>query len=339
MNKQEFLAALRAGLSGLSEQEIHLSVDFYREIIEDHMEDGLAEEAAVAAVGSVEEIVGCIRAESQPPNHTNTHTQNQAVALNSCVVNQPFSNIAIDSADCTIRLLPATDGACRVSYRHLAQVGHIITVGQDTLTIRQQDKRSWLERLRGNWGGGEIEVYLPGTVYRNLNIRTASGTVEIPNNFVFDSAILHVVSGNVSCSGGVRERLEVKTVSGRISLEGLCSPCLQLWAKTISGHIELIRISCDSLTATSTSGAMKFTSLAAEASLRATNISGKMVLTDCDAGSLELKTISGRISANLRTPKVFSAHSVSGQVSVPPTSSGGPCKITTTSGSITCTIQ
>lgn len=57
MSKQKFLARLRKGLSGLPRENIEERVAFYSEMIDDQMEDGLSEEEAVSAVGSVDEIV------------------------------------------------------------------------------------------------------------------------------------------------------------------------------------------------------------------------------------------------------------------------------------------
>ena len=57
MRKQEFLEKLHMGLSGLPQDEIRERLTFYREMIDDHMEEGLSEEEAVAAVGSIDEIV------------------------------------------------------------------------------------------------------------------------------------------------------------------------------------------------------------------------------------------------------------------------------------------
>lgn len=60
MTKQAFLAALRDGLCGLPQSDIEEHLGFYAEMIEDRMEDGLTEEEAVAAIGSVEEIAAQI---------------------------------------------------------------------------------------------------------------------------------------------------------------------------------------------------------------------------------------------------------------------------------------
>ena len=57
MNKQEFLARLREGLSGLPQDDVEERLAFYSEMIDDRMEEGLSEEAAVAEIGPIETIV------------------------------------------------------------------------------------------------------------------------------------------------------------------------------------------------------------------------------------------------------------------------------------------
>ena len=57
MNKQDFLEKLRQGLAGLPQEDIEERVLFYREMIEDRMEEGCPEEEAVSRVGEVEEII------------------------------------------------------------------------------------------------------------------------------------------------------------------------------------------------------------------------------------------------------------------------------------------
>ena len=56
MNKYEFLAQLRKQLELIPEEDARASVDYYAEMIDDRMEEGLSEEAAVAAIGDVKEI-------------------------------------------------------------------------------------------------------------------------------------------------------------------------------------------------------------------------------------------------------------------------------------------
>ncbi len=63
MTKLQFLISLNDKLSSLPKEEAEERLRFYSEMIEDRMEEGLSEEDAVAAVGSVDEIA----AEILPP--------------------------------------------------------------------------------------------------------------------------------------------------------------------------------------------------------------------------------------------------------------------------------
>lgn len=67
MNKHEFLYSLREKLSGFSEADINDYIEYYSEMIDDRMEEGLSEEKAVAEMGSPEEIASRIISESSFP--------------------------------------------------------------------------------------------------------------------------------------------------------------------------------------------------------------------------------------------------------------------------------
>lgn len=56
MDKNTFLSELQKRLKGLPEEDVQRTLEYYREMIEDRMEEGLSEEEAVANIGSVEEI-------------------------------------------------------------------------------------------------------------------------------------------------------------------------------------------------------------------------------------------------------------------------------------------
>ena len=56
MDKNTFLQTLQKRLKGLPEEDVLRTLDYYREMIEDRMEEGLTEEEAVADMGAVDEI-------------------------------------------------------------------------------------------------------------------------------------------------------------------------------------------------------------------------------------------------------------------------------------------
>lgn len=66
MTKLDFILKLHERLSDLPHNEVEERLTFYIEMIEDRMEEGLPEEAAVAAVGSIDEIAAQIKADISP---------------------------------------------------------------------------------------------------------------------------------------------------------------------------------------------------------------------------------------------------------------------------------
>ncbi len=64
MNKQEFLAKLKRGLSGLPQNDLEERLSFYEEMIDDRVEEGLTEEAAVNEIGDIDEIISQIISET-----------------------------------------------------------------------------------------------------------------------------------------------------------------------------------------------------------------------------------------------------------------------------------
>ena len=67
MTKQKFQIALTHALAGLPEEDILRTVEYYSEMIDDRMEDGVPEDEAVAAVGTVEEIATQVLSEVSLP--------------------------------------------------------------------------------------------------------------------------------------------------------------------------------------------------------------------------------------------------------------------------------
>lgn len=69
MTKVSFILALHERLSDLPKADVEERLRFYSEMIEDRMEEGVSEEAAVAAVGTVEQIAEQIRADFIPEEY------------------------------------------------------------------------------------------------------------------------------------------------------------------------------------------------------------------------------------------------------------------------------
>lgn len=64
MNKREFLNSLGARLTGLPDEDAARYLDYYSEMIDDRVEEGMSEEEAVADLGSIESIFSSVIAET-----------------------------------------------------------------------------------------------------------------------------------------------------------------------------------------------------------------------------------------------------------------------------------
>lgn len=67
MNKQQFIEAIRNKISVLPQGDVEKSLEFYREMIDDRVEDGFSEEEAVEAMGSVDDIASQILMDTPLP--------------------------------------------------------------------------------------------------------------------------------------------------------------------------------------------------------------------------------------------------------------------------------
>ena len=68
MNKEEFMLALRGYLAGMPKADLERTLQYYREMIDDRMEDGMSETQAVADVGDPAELAASILLECQRKN-------------------------------------------------------------------------------------------------------------------------------------------------------------------------------------------------------------------------------------------------------------------------------
>ncbi|MCQ2427410.1 MAG: DUF4097 domain-containing protein, partial [Clostridia bacterium] len=66
---------------------------------------------------------------------------------------------------------------------------------------------------------------------------------------------------------------------------------------------------------------------------------GDVRFEGCDADELEISTDTGDVTGSLLSSKVFIAHSDTGRIDVPETTSGGKCKITTDTGDIKLSVK
>lgn len=279
---------------------------------------------------------------------TNTHS-----------VDETFTNISIETAECDIRLLPSENDSCIVVCDESKEIFHSVSVKNNTLIIDRTDARKWYKRIVGiYWGDMTITVYLPQTAYESLSVLNVSGNTVIPEDFSFTDAKIRSTSGDIDFLAPVEKDLSLKTVSGNLHAEGTNPKSLDaqstsgdmdyadsivsgdITIDTVSGKIRCSNVSVSGdINMETTSGNVTLSDVTAAKAMQIETVSGDIKLESCDADSLWLKSTSGNVSGTLLTEKKFLTNTTSGRVNVPGSSSGGKCEIKTTSGNIQFEIK
>ena len=370
MNKKEFLAALRAGLAGLPEADVQHWLDFYSEIIDDRMEEGIAEVEAVADVGPVHDIVGQILSETPKRPMTGSGTMKGskkpvifgvliAVAAVFFLLLWGLNALRADlslfvgSFSQTIDPPALTPSPDSQEFNILAQMVEepfsnitVDAVACNINLVPSTDGTCQVEYPTGDQLECSVSVQQNTLriIFRdhrswtdNMNASPLEITLYLPQS-QYEQLNLDSVSGSITVPEDFSfSQAQVSTTSGKLEFYAPVSGNLTL--ESVSGTMEVSKVSPQSLSLSSTSGSIHASQVVVMETWDIDSVSGQVTLTDCDASSLVINTISASVKASLRSEKTFSTQTVSGDVEVPSDSSGGPCNISTVSGDITCTIQ
>lgn len=298
-----------------------------------------------------------------------TKLNSETMETSSYKIEVPFSKISIKASDAKVVLLPSEGKTCWVQCTSWKNEPYTAEVIDRTLTI-QPAKSPILRLWWFAFGEPSILLYLPNSCYEQLNIETGSGNMDLPQDFTFSNAQLKSSSGHISLESKVEKKLSAKTSSGYLLVNGVSCKEMTLLSssgngevcygganrlqiKSSSGEISLSYLTCGELEAEASSGDISLTgvqlsgdlkvnttsgtislNICDAGSLKLKSSSGTIFLTNCDADSLELRSSSGDILGSLLSDKRFITKSSSGRIQVPETTSGGVCKVETSSGDI-----
>ncbi len=291
MTKSEFLDELCRALRFCpSAEEVQRTVNFYAEAIDDRMEDGMSEEEAVAAMGSVEDIVRELKSTWQKEEDSAPAGESVRPGKVTRVFSpDSVSRIEVFDTSGSIDILPSPDGQIHIEYTASDTWRYDIT-GESVVTVRRVKNGEWGKTLTLGLFGRDFTVPIPNFngAFKELYLRLllpASGGPAVNVNSV---------SGDVECRNVSPAQLYVKLASGDVTLayarmEG------KLSVITVSGDVDLTEVS------------------APEAAV--STVSGGVDIEDLNAAELDLKTVSGDIDAGaIAATRRLTAGSVSGDI-------------------------
>ncbi len=270
---------------------------------------------------------------------------------NEYKIDKKFKNISIDVDTADVTFVHANEKAARVVCEEDKKVQHTAVVEGDMLKITVRNKKSWIDYLGFTTKDLKLTLYLPGTGYESIDVKTDTGAVVIPKEFTFGSAKIETDTGDVDFQASAAKAMEIETDTGLILLGGVSAGSLQIKsntgdvsiqkaavegpvsADTDTGHIRLSDLTCMELKIDTDTGKVVLTKTIADGSMDIKTSTGDVLLENSDAAELTIKTSTGDVSGTLLTGKDFETETSTGKVSVPKTS-GGKCKVKTSTGDI-----
>lgn len=273
-------------------------------------------------------------------------------------ISEAFDGISMKTDTADIVFARSDDGKCRVECLEEENTAYSVTVKDGTLTVELIDERSvhdFVGSIGLNFGSTRITVYLPKTEYTSLLIDESTGDIEIPKDFTFKDVDISLSTGAVDFCASASGTVKIKTSTGDICVESLSAGALDLSVSTgkvtvsgvtcggditvgvSTGDAKLADITCKSVISNGRTGDISLNHVIAAEKFSIERGTGDVRFENSDAADIFVKTDTGYVTGNLLTEKVFFAQTDTGSVSVPKTTSGGKCEITTDTGDIQIT--
>ena len=276
---------------------------------------------------------------------------------NTYEIGEEFRNIKMNTETADILFAAASDNTCKVVCYEEENAKHSVSVRDGALTVSAADDGKWYEHIGFSFHSPKVTVYLPKAEYGSLVIEESTGDITIPKDFTFGSADLSLSTGDVDSYASSSGLMRIKTDTGDIHLQNLSAGELDLTVST--GHVDvhsvscegnigirvstgnsrLTNITCNSIRSGGSTGDITLKNVVTEETISIKRSTGDVRLDGCDAGELEISTDTGSVTGSLLSAKVFIAHSDTGRINVPETTSGGKCKITTDTGDVRITVD
>ncbi len=294
----------------------------------------------------------------------------------SHAVEDEFEHIYIAAKNYDVAILPIEGGEILIDFDESKNLGIVYELDRDMLVIKARDDRKWFDYIGINTGSSELKVYLPKSAYTSLTVSTDTGDITVPEDLTFTRSSIATSTGNINILAKIEEVLElaastghitvsnqeltklgVSVSTGRIILENIKAEG-RITLESSTGRTELHSVEAGGITSKGTTGDLLLKNVYVENDINIKRNTGDVTLTSVVAGAFDIETSTGdvtflasdaenirietgtgKVEGSLLTDKIFITESSTGKIKVPTTTSGGTCKIRTSTGDIEITIE
>ena len=270
------------------------------------------------------------------------------------VLEDNFENFAIDLD--TSKLEFKVGEEKKVVVKEAKNINHEVSVGDNSLKIKETDNRKWYEHMFTFNLKQSITVYLTATDFDEINIKTDTGEIVIPENFSFNKMDIKLSTGDLYSKASVSGATTIESSTGDLNLMGMHTNSLKMKASTghmvlkdvevaesinleaSTGDMYLENVHAKNIETKTSTGKVKYVNSVFTENLKSVASTGDITFTDSDAATIDVDTDTGDVKGTLLTGKTFQVSTHTGKINVPATS-GGLCKISTDTGDIIIQVR
>ena len=233
---------------------------------------------------------------------------------NTYEIDEQYTDIFLKSTTADVNFVISQDGKCKVVCYEQESVKHSVQVKNGVLNIKVDDQRKWYEHIGIAIGSPKVTIYLPAKDYvSNITIKTSTGDISIEDMLV--------------------EKIDVTVTTGDVILSDVnCKNNIKVEVTT--GGTILTDVKCKKIVTDGSTGDVSLKNVIVEDIISVERDTGDVKFNRCDAGEISVETDTGDITGSLLTDKVFITETDTGKISVPKTSVGGRCELSTDTGDI-----
>lgn len=248
-----------------------------------------------------------------------------------------YSDIKIQGSDFDIKIYQSITEENKVECIENKKINFDVQIINNKLTIKQIDNRNIFDSLF-NFSNLEIQLHLSNETINKLFIDNNTGDITIGNSLVFNDIEINSSTSDVYIESKDVNNIDVKLSTGSTIIKN-CLVNKNIIVESSTGNIELENVNCEKLDITVSTGDVILTNVLVADDFNMNGSTSDLTFTDFDASNIYINVSTGDVNGTILTSKIFMPNSSAGDVDVPETTTGGICKIETSTGNIRIKIK
>lgn len=325
MTREVFLDELRKALEGLKDEELEGVLAYYAEMIDDRMEAGMSEEAAVKAMEPVSVIAARVRSEAGVEEPVKKSDDQEQIIRRAQADVRELQILA----ECKAVEIQSAEGDEIVLHYHISD-NDVFSLHEDQGVLMLEHKIRPVSSFANEQGGGfsldkitsleglfnEVSRFVSrvGTsISRSLG-ENAPIVVELPQAFrsrlTVNTSNARITMEDLNCVQPVK----LTTSNARIAMNDVTSAA-EITLNTSNGRIELNDVNASGMRLVTSNGRIVLEDVLARAEIDAATSNNGITVEDtvCE-GKMSLRTSNGKVELNDSVAPDINIHTSNGTV-------------------------